>query len=470
MDNSRDPKTGSAPGARVEHDIEGPLTRIRSHSIRRLPAALPLALAGILVVASVAFGATVVRTVINAAEPTPVVVGGDDETPVPEVTPTPTPTPTPVAATPTPAPQVTPTPVPLVGPLTLTVTTSAGKAQLTWTAYAGEDFAYYKVVRSTDSTASWPLGSGDKLVAAIDNKATVSFTDCPGAGTFTYKVFAVKSADASYAVLAESNARTVTVPAAPTKPPVNTADLGPLSVKDNGNGTYTFSWSGYKGSTDFNYYKLSGVTYPDTPGYAEGKGYWAVIDPCNTSVTVDGKAGTWNFNVEAIYYPSGKTTALARTTTLKVVMTAKSVPTAPPVVTLNATAVLQADGSVKITWEKYTGPYFSYYGIARTKDGGDPVLKVGQDPTFWYTADQNKTTYTDKNVSPGHTYKYRVYAYSDQTLAGVQSGGLAAVPACTVSTILAVSPVLTVTIPAAATPEPTPTPTPEATPTPTPAA
>jgi hypothetical protein len=295
----------------------------------------------------------------------------------------------------------------------------------------------------------------------------LTFTDCSGAGTFTYEVFAVKSADDGYAVLAASNATTIAIGAAPTKPPVvNTADLGALTVKDNGNGTYTFTWNAYKGSTKFNYYKLSGVTYPDAPGYAEGKGYWAVIDPCNHSVTVDGRAGTWNFNVEAIYYPDGKTTALARTTTLKVTMTEKVKPTAPPIVTLNATAVLQADGSVKITWDKYTGPYFSYYAIARTKDGGDPVLAIGSNPSFWYTSDQNTLTYTDRAVSPGHTYKYRVYAYSDQSLATVQGGGV--VPACTVSTILAVSPVLTVTIPAAPTPTPQP-PTPEPTPTPTPA-
>ena len=70
MDNSRDPDNGPAPSsARVEHDIEGPLTRVRGRSIPRLPAALPLALAGILVVASVAFGANVVKTIVNPAVP-----------------------------------------------------------------------------------------------------------------------------------------------------------------------------------------------------------------------------------------------------------------------------------------------------------------------------------------------------------------------------------------------------------------
>jgi hypothetical protein len=472
MDNSRDPENGPAPSnARVEHDIEGPLTRVRGRSVPRLPAALPLALAGILVVASVAFGATVVRTVINPAVPTPVVIGGDDETPTPPATATPTPTP-PEEATPTPVSEpieeATPTPTTETTPgaLTLTVETSAGKAKLTWTAYTGDDFAYYKVVRSTDTTVSWPLGAGDKLIAAIDNKATLTFTDCSGAGTFSYAVFAVKSSDNGYEVLASSNTKTVVVPAA-TKPPVNTASLGTLRVKDNGNGTYTFSWNAYAGSADFNYYKLSGVPYPGAPGYAEGKGYWAVIDSCKTSVTVDGKAGTWNFNVEAIYYPNGKTTALARTTTLKVTMTGKEQPTAPPVASLSLTATLQADNTVKLHWSQYTGPYFYYYGIVRTEGSTAPVpTEIGQIPPVYFD-NVGTTSYTDTGkgplgkLLPGHTYHYIVFAFSEETFASVSSGG--AVPACNVGYVLAISAVVDVTIPEAA---PTPEPTPEATPTP----
>ena len=482
---SEDPRSDQAPdGGRVEHDFERPLTRVSARSVRRLPAALPLAVAGILVVASVAFGATVVKHVVSP-DPTPVIVGGDDDpTPTPTIEPTATPTATPTTATPTPTPtpgepEATPTaPAAGVLPLTLTVTTTAGKAQLSWSAYTGDDFAYYKVVRSTDADAEWPLAGGDTLAIAIDNKATVTYLDCPGAGTFTYRVFAVKSADQGYAVLAASNNKTVTIPA-PTKAPTvaDPASLGTLNVHDNGDGTYTFSWTKYSGSTQFSYYKLSGVTYPETPGYAEGHGYWSYVDPSHNSVTVDGKAGTWNFNVEAIYYPSGKTTALARTTVLKVTMTAKSLPTAPPQVSMSATATLQTDNTVKITWSKYSGDWFSYYGIQRTKDGPDPAPVMGATP-WWYTSNQSQTTYTDKAVSAGHTYKYIVFAFSDQEFAGSSA---VVMPNCNVMYILAMSPVITVTIPAAtptpATPAPA-TPTPEtpapatptpATPTPTPA-
>lgn len=51
----------------------------------------------------------------------------------------------------------------------------------------------------------------------------------------------------------------------------------------------------------------------------------------------------------------------------------KALSTAPAVGTLSAAATLQADGSIKITWSKYTGEWFNYYGIQRAKDGGAPA-------------------------------------------------------------------------------------------------
>jgi hypothetical protein len=95
MDDQRpDHENGPSPstGARIEEDIVRPLKRIVGSSRLRFPAALPFALAGILVVTSVAFGVAFVRNAMIASpNATPVVVGDD-----PEETPTPTPTPTPI--------------------------------------------------------------------------------------------------------------------------------------------------------------------------------------------------------------------------------------------------------------------------------------------------------------------------------------------------------------------------------------
>lgn len=378
MDYQRpDPDKGSSPnGARVEDDFVRPLSPMRSVSRHSLPAALPFALAGLLVVSSVVFGAAVVQ---NLAPPStsasPIVVGDDN----------PTPTAT-LAATPTATPTETPGDA-IPGILTLAVEALPGQAGLTWGAYTGADFAYYKVVRSTDGTATWPTGEGDTLVAAIDNVGTVTFTDDSGAGTFTYRVFAVKSAGAAYEILAMSVDVTATVGAAPTATPKPTPKPTPIATP-----------------------KL----------------------------------------------------------------------TAPPVVALTLEATGTDNGSyytVHLTWTKYTGPYFNYYGIQKSAPGtpsalpADPTLAVGATP-WWYTENVNTTSnagdlapFTFKMGATEKTYKFKLWAYTEQSLA-YSDGGV--VPACYVGTFLGISNVVTVTIPAKVAPTPTPSPTPTPTPTPTP--
>jgi hypothetical protein len=185
--------------------LKQPLTPIKGASRRRLPAALPIALAGILVVTAVAFGAGVVQPLITA-NATPVVVGDDE----PE-------------ATPTPEATAEPTAEPTAAPLSLTAELDGFKVDVAWTAYSGDDFAYYKVVRSTDATVEWPLGEGDSLVAAIPEIDKLSTVDSPPGGkTYTYGVFAVKGLDDGYAVIVGSNTATVAVPEptpAPTPKP-----------------------------------------------------------------------------------------------------------------------------------------------------------------------------------------------------------------------------------------------------------
>jgi hypothetical protein len=464
--NGQDPDYGSPnSGARVEDDFVRPLKPMRGHPHHRLGAAMPLAIAGILVVSGLAFGATVVQSIV-APPPTAsaIVVGDDDPTDAPTDAPTDVPTDRPTAtptATPTDAPTDAPTTAPTPGQLTISVEALAGKARITWSAYTGSDFAYYKVVRSAGGTADWPLGSGDTLVAAISNHATVTYLDSCGAGTFTYRVFAVRSADSGYEVLASSGNKTVTVAPAPTKAPTpvsDPTDMGALRVTDNGDGTYTFSWNAYTGPIDFTYYKLDGQPFPHTPGYVENGGhYWSCVGTDTTSTTIAVEPGTWNIVVEAVYYPNGGSAAAGKTDVLKLAVAPH---TAPPVLTLTLQGYAASNG-VHLAWSKYTGPYFSDYGIVRTTGSTAPVLQLGTTPPFYF-GDVNKLNYIDTtHLAPG-TYHYRVYAFSDQTLA---PAGLMA-PACQAGTILAVSNILDITITVSA--SPTPTPTPVATPVPTP--
>jgi hypothetical protein len=235
---------------------------MKSVSHRRLPAAIPIAIAGILVVASVAFGATVMHSFAPPqGSASPVVVG--DDNPTDAVTPAPTNKSQP-SHTAAPISSKAPTASPTPGELELTAQTLPGKVKLTWSVFTGADFAYYKVVRSKDATVSWPLGDKDTLIAATDSRTTLNFTDPSGSGTFSYRVFAVKSQANGNAVLAASPVRTVAVApatqtptptASPTAPPASpSATLMTFSLTANrlSDGVH-LSWSKYT-DANFQYY------------------------------------------------------------------------------------------------------------------------------------------------------------------------------------------------------------------------
>ncbi len=263
----QDPEGSKPAGPRVEDDLERPLRAVKAISHRRLPAALPFAIAGILVVSSVAFGATVVRNLVTpTSSATPVVVG-DDPTDAPTDAPTlvPTPTPTPVVTV---APVVTPAPT--LGTLTLTGAISGQKVALAWSRYQGDNFGYYKIIRSVEATPTWPLGAGDTLVAATTDIETVSWADpsAPRSKTLFYAVFAVTAEDTGYQVLAASNVVSVTTPAPTPAPTVNctslslkavlqspTASTGGVLPANNGGSGYSIklSWSKYRCS-NFQWY------------------------------------------------------------------------------------------------------------------------------------------------------------------------------------------------------------------------
>lgn len=246
---THEPDHGEVPpkSARVEDDFESHLSPTRTARNRRLSASLPFAVLSILVVATVAFGATVIRPMVVAprSSATPVVVG-DDPTVAPPVAPTGAPTAAPTAK-PTTAPPAKPTAAPTAADaMNLTARLDGRKVVLTWTAYHGEDFAYYKVVRSSNKAASWPLGDGDSLDAAISDKTTLTFTDSPTAGkTWSYEVFAVKPLGAGYVVLNSTNLVTISVPASPKPTPRPTPSCGISLSATVKSGHVQLKWTKY---------------------------------------------------------------------------------------------------------------------------------------------------------------------------------------------------------------------------------
>jgi hypothetical protein len=439
MDHQRpDPGQGDSAGARIEEDFVRPVKPMKNLSHRRLPAALPIAIAGLLVVTSVAFGARVISTIAGSSQPnaTPVVI--DDQ---PEASGDPTdgvvePTDEIVEPTEAPAPVE----------MTLTATLTGTKVALAWSAYQGADFAYYKVVRSPDETVSWPLGENDKLIAAISDPTKLAMTDAaPLGSTFFYRVFAVKSSAEGYAVLGATNVATIKTPQA-TPEPVNTCAMS-LSAKVV-EGTVKLTWTKYE-CDHFQYYLvLRSRTHstPDGPLPHEGTEVLAEIGAINQLTFVDDSVvpgATYYYRILAwnseVFCEGG--TVLARTNVVKVTIPGES-PTAPPVQSLGLDAVVGADGSVHLDWGKYTGPYFEAYLVVRSETNTEPTNDNAD--VVAVIENVSSLSFVDDSVVPGHTYHYRVLAWTSQVF-------------CSGGTILGMSPVRTVTIPTEA-PETTPAP------------
>ncbi len=256
------------------------------------------------------------------ATPEPATVPTEAATPAPTPSPTPTPTPAP---TPKPTPKPTPTPAPAgppnLGQLTIT-DKGGGTYKFQWPKYTGSGFQYYKLVYAPWGTE--PNFPSSPYWACNSPATATSWTGSIAAGDYAVRLQVVDESK-GVVIRAQTNIVRLTV-TAPSLPP--TVDLGTLGVSPpDVDGRYTFSWNAYTGGP-FSYYKLSGVPYPETPGYAEGKGYWEVIGPGTTSATINVESGTWNINVEAIGYPGGPPYAYGRTTVLTLVV---SDPTPTPI-------------------------------------------------------------------------------------------------------------------------------------------
>jgi hypothetical protein len=120
---------------------------------------------------------------------------------------------TPVAPEPTPAPQT----------MGLELSLGDGGVVVDWTVCEADGFDYYKVVRSSDSTVTWPTGYNDSLIWYTSDRSVTSFVDTsvdPGK-TYFYRVFCVRATSYGYQVLNSTPAHDITVPEPdPTATPV----------------------------------------------------------------------------------------------------------------------------------------------------------------------------------------------------------------------------------------------------------
>jgi hypothetical protein len=210
------------------------------------------------------------------------------------------------------------------GPMQLQSASGIGKVKLTWSTYGGDGFGYYKIVRSTDATVSWPMGAGDTLIGAIGDPYQNWFKDFPPCGTtFFYAVFAVSGGDhqklaASNTVSAAAHCEEVKEPPPPHPDPTV---LGfTLTLVEGG---VALEWEMCTGDGFIAYKIVRSQTNPD-PTFPLNAGTELATVVGNSSVTswtdtnvMSGQ--TWFYRVVSVgsdasgWYPLGVTPVLTVT-------------------------------------------------------------------------------------------------------------------------------------------------------------
>jgi hypothetical protein len=117
----------------------------------------------------------------------------------------------------------------------------------------------YKVVRSKDSTVTWPAGDGDELIAAVGMDGSLKAWDehAPAGKKSYYRVFCVKHTDAGYKVLAKTAVGSIVAPEATPKPtPKPTPEVSAMWLETSvDEDAVVLTWEAC-GSDGFSHYRV----------------------------------------------------------------------------------------------------------------------------------------------------------------------------------------------------------------------
>ncbi|MDP9468832.1 MAG: hypothetical protein M3P32_08880, partial [Chloroflexota bacterium] len=196
-----------------------------------------------------------------------------------------------------------------------------GKVVVEWSAFGG-DFEKYKLVRSTDGEAGWPLGDGDELVGVVGADGETRWYDkhAPCNVELFYRVFAVRHSGDGYEVLASSNADGATRECS-DEPPADPKALG-FEVTQTAEGVL-LSWESCP-SEEFVVYKVVRSATNGDPMYPlnDGTELIGVIGDSGETHFVDSSVEvgqTWTYRVLSMgengdgWYVLGLTAALTLT-------------------------------------------------------------------------------------------------------------------------------------------------------------
>ena len=312
-------------------------------------------------------------------------------------------------------PEPTKVPAPAATSIEIDLGLEGTAVVIEWTACETGEFRYYKIIRSKDEAATWPLGAGDTLAAAIESQATTRFVDkaVDGGRTYHYKVVALREWEGQKVIACGSKTAGITTPTPPTpKPePTDGGDMTmslSLSIKE---GHPFIDWSPCE--VDFHYYKVvrssdSTITWP--PGDNDSK---------VAAVGQGGETKAWDSGAPSgkkVYYrvfciretDSGSVAVAA--TAVKGIETPAGKP-APEPIALGFDVDVTGEGVV-LHWQACTSDAFVFYKVVRSTKSDNPSYLPWTEASEVIGVIENaaNTQHVDDHVQSGQTISYRVQA------------------------------------------------------------
>ena len=247
----------------------------------------------------------------------------------------------------------------------------SGGIQVTWQKAAGA--ATYNVYR---------MGPGDTCWKVVSVKQSgTSYTDKNVTAGNTYK-YTVRGVNANGTLSPGFNNTGVSATMPKPAAPANVTLTGAKAVS----GGIQVTWQKAAGAATYNVYRMG-----------PGDTYWKVVSAKQSGTSYTDKnvtaGSTYKYTVRGVA-ADGKTLSPGFNNTG--VSATMPKPAAPANVTL--TGAKAVSGGIQVTWQKAAG--------AATYN----VYRMGPGDTYWkvVSAKQSGTSYTDKNVTAGSTYKYTV--------------------------------------------------------------
>jgi len=284
------------------------------------------------------------------------------------------------------------------------------KVVIEWSACRVDGFALYRVVRSTDAVATWPLGKGDHLIAALGAVGSTRVVDTHAAAghRYHYRVLGIAKRDGHPRVACRSAVRSIVTPKPePAPDPTPAVGFGlVLSIADHH--PYVDWTVCHRSGAD--YYKI--VRSPDSTVR------WPVggNDSLAGYVAIGGKTALWDgdaphgkrvwYRVFCVDATESGYRVLAASAAKSIVTPADEEPPAPSEMDLEVDAT---DGEVVLGWDECGSDGFSYYKVVRSQNSnpsylpwteGSQVIAVIENP--------GTTSFTDSDVESGQTWYYRV--------------------------------------------------------------